>query len=117
LSGTTEIFPPCSCDFDFKAKPVFGGSANNIEGVVKRAGEPVFKLKGKWDETVTLTKLADKSSSVLFENNAPLHARRLTRRIVPLKHQKPYTEEAQVCCLRPFDDERASGSWQHVGPL
>ena len=43
-----------SCDLKFLEKPIFGGSANNIEGKVKLNGTKLFVVSGKWDRTVTI---------------------------------------------------------------
>ena len=38
----------------FLEKPIFGGSANNIEGKVKLNGTKLFVVSGKWDRTVSI---------------------------------------------------------------
>ena len=85
---------------EFKAKPMFGGSPNFVEGAFKHGDKALYKISGKWDEEVVLNRCdGPKSTHIVFANNKKLHAQRLARRIVPLSDQQPYTEDPQVRCV------------------
>ena len=63
-SVVTEFGGPCtieckktgfSCDLKFNLKPMFGGSVNGVEGKIRRFGETVCTLRGRWDDSVVLS--------------------------------------------------------------
>lgn len=37
-------------EIDFKFKPMWGGSLNNVEGKIKQSSETIYKLSGKWSD-------------------------------------------------------------------
>lgn len=50
-----------SCELEFKLKPFFGGSSNEIYGKVKLGSETVAHITGHWDGQIFWT---DKTTGV-----------------------------------------------------
>ncbi|EGG20537.1 oxysterol binding family protein [Cavenderia fasciculata] len=66
IAGKTSI--NCSstnlrADFDFKTKPLFGGDYNEVSGKIKKKGETLYNISGKWDNRLDITSAVQKKSS------------------------------------------------------
>jgi len=54
-------------DIEFKSKGYFTGTYNAVQGSIKKGGEAIYKLNGKWSDVMNIQPLKSKSTEVLFD--------------------------------------------------
>lgn len=54
-------------DLEFKSKGYFTGTYNAVQGAIKRNGETLYKLHGKWSDVMSIQANKAKNSEVLFD--------------------------------------------------
>eukprot|EP00818_Percolomonas_sp_WS_P006390 CAMPEP_0117443970 /NCGR_PEP_ID=MMETSP0759-20121206/4986_1 /TAXON_ID=63605 /ORGANISM="Percolomonas cosmopolitus, Strain WS" /LENGTH=398 /DNA_ID=CAMNT_0005235995 /DNA_START=269 /DNA_END=1465 /DNA_ORIENTATION=- len=74
-------------EFDFKAKPFFGGEYNVVEARILRGDEELYTISGKWTEGYTIKKRGEKTGVPFFDCDT---AFRLDKNVIPRKHLLPF---------------------------
>lgn len=74
-------------DIEFKFKPMFGGSYNNIAGKIKRDGEVIYNLSGKWSDLMYLEHKKKNCKEELFD--VTKH-KMLPKEVLPEEQQNEY---------------------------
>lgn len=92
-------------NIDFKLKPFFGGSFNQVVGALSRGRDTLYSIQGSWDRRVTATR----GDTVLTLWDVSKTTPRLTPRrfVVPLENQErfesaKYRHSPQPSHLSPF---------------
>lgn len=75
-------------EIDFKFKPTFGGSHNNIEGKIKHHGETIYKLSGKWSDQMYIQECKNKKEKELYLDATAL--RTVPKIVTPVDEQGDY---------------------------